>query len=363
MASWLAGYTHRIAVTIDSSDTDKVGDDLLWFPVPIIISDDCGIDGVDIASIVFAISATTDSRKIAVTESDGTTEFKVEVEQWTQDGTVADSKGVLWVSKTGWTISSGTDEILYLYYGGQEDNANVAGVGSRPEAWDTSNKVVCHMADPPSGDVKDSTSNEDDFTPSGSMTSGDLVPSIIGDGIEFDGNDDVLTESTGLAWTPTIFSVEWQLYPAAFANFNNHIRAVNGWGAFTFHCRADGGVYVGTDVGTRFTPTELPADTIEVDTQYYLVYTYDGTNGRFYVNGVLATGPTAQTSPTAWGGFQFGIVTSGCTKDITGILDEGRISSVARSAAWIKANYYAQDDNLLTYGAEEIGFIPQVTIF
>ncbi len=35
-------------------------------------------------------------------------------------------------------------------------------------------------------------------------------------------------------------------------------------------------------------------------------------------------------------------------------MDEFRYSDIARSAAWIKVDYYAQDDNLVSYGGEEL---------
>jgi len=36
-----------------------------------------------------------------------------------------------------------------------------------------------------------------------------------------------------------------------------------------------------------------------------------------------------------------------------GLLDEVRISSVARSSAWIKASYNSGNNSLVSYGAEE----------
>ena len=36
-----------------------------------------------------------------------------------------------------------------------------------------------------------------------------------------------------------------------------------------------------------------------------------------------------------------------------GIIDEARVSNIVRSDAWIKANYYAQTDALVAWGAEE----------
>jgi len=108
------------------------------------------------------------------------------------------------------------------------------------------------------------------------------------------------------AYQPTSFSVAFWLYPTSLTNYNQRIEAINTWGSFVFHTTATGAVYCGTDIDTRWTPINLPADTLIIDTWHFIVYTYDGTYGRFYKNGSLLEGPKAQDSPSAWGGFQMG---------------------------------------------------------
>jgi len=69
-------------------------------------------------------------------------------------------------------------------------------------------------------------------------------------------------------------------------------------------------------------------------TWYHIAYQWDGTNGRLYVNGTLIGGPTAQSLNTVSSGdiyFTF----YGAYISINAL----RMSSVARGADWIKAEY------------------------
>jgi uncharacterized Zn-binding protein involved in type VI secretion len=153
----------------------------------------------------------------------------------------------------------------------------------------------------------------------------------------FDGDGDYVNVS-GLDWTPTIFSVVWWHYPLTRTDWNQQIKATNGWDEFVFHTTANGSVYVGTDMGNRFTPTDLPANTVELNKWQRFVYTYDGTQGRFYKNGVLLAGPKNQNSPGAWGGFQIGYDN---IQTINGLIDEVRVLDRALTPNEIAADYYS----------------------
>lgn len=118
--------------------------------------------------------------------------------------------------------------------------------------------------------------------------------------------NDFILNTGRLAWTPTAFSVVWRAYPTSL-NTPPYpgIGAVDGWGGFFFHTySSDGQCYCGTNLSTRFTPVDLPAGTYTLNTWGDYCYTYDGSNGRFYKDGLLIAGPKAQDASGAWGGFQ-----------------------------------------------------------
>jgi len=75
-----------------------------------------------------------------------------------------------------------------MYYGNgnaSTDNATTTAL------WDSNYKGVWHMNEDPTGTIYDSTSNGNDLSSAGSMTSGDLVEGHIGRAIDFDGSNDV----------------------------------------------------------------------------------------------------------------------------------------------------------------------------
>jgi hypothetical protein len=181
----------------------------------------------------------------------------------------------------------------------------------------------------------DFSSNENDGTINGAtwQTSESCVN---GNCLSLDGTDDYI--STPLNWTPTSFTVQWWLYPETCTDYNQQLRGVNLWGSFVFHTTNDCSVYVGTDSSTRFSPTELPSNTLTKNTWQLLTYTYDGSQGRFYKNGVLLTGPKTQTPSSAWGGFEIGY---NSTNTIDGFVDTVKVYSYARTQEQIESDYDA----------------------
>jgi len=102
-----AGWAKRIKITIDSSVVDAP---LTNFPVMVKISTASGIGDTNLIAVFNEIS--TNSLKLAVTASDGTTELYVEIEQWDFSTTNA----VIWFKAP--LIASGSDTDFYLNYFG-----------------------------------------------------------------------------------------------------------------------------------------------------------------------------------------------------------------------------------------------------
>ena len=128
----------------------------------------------------------------------------------------------------------------------------------------------------------------------------------------FDGDDDYLILSS-LNLTPISFTVGWWIYPFNCADYNQDVGV--DWGQFQFHTNANCEVYVGTDSDSRFTPTDLPMNTLSIKEWQHFVYTYNGTSGSFYKNGELLAGPKLQNSSSYWNG-EFHIL------DLNGSIDE-----------------------------------------
>lgn len=87
--------------------------------------------------------------------------------------------------------------------------------------------------------------------------------------------------------------------------------------------------------------TALPANLILYNT------TIRDCSQMFYGCSAMTSGPAAHDSPSSTpASYQFSISTEG-------IADEARVSNTMRSAAWIKATHYSNEDELVSFGSEE----------
>lgn len=99
-----------------------------------------------------------------------------------------------------WNTTASQNDQFYVYWGNSNltEPAEDAAYG-REAVWSSIYVLVAHMAQDPTGTILDSTSNDNDGTSYGTMTSGDLVNSAYGKAIEFDGTDDYIDfGSTGV---------------------------------------------------------------------------------------------------------------------------------------------------------------------
>ena len=211
---WLGTWAKRLKLTIDYSKIDGALSD---FPVMVHLSAGSGIGDVDVSAVFDELGSDANRKKIAVTTSDGETQCYVEIERWD------DASEKAWLHVKVPSVSDSADTVLYLYYdSAQADNTTY--VGDTTDAvthnvWDANFAAVYHMAQDPNGDgagaIKDSTSNENDGTPTGSMTTADLVDGQVGKGIDFDGSDDAIVKTSASGSLPdTVGTLEAIMCPS-----------------------------------------------------------------------------------------------------------------------------------------------------
>ena len=155
-----------------------------------------------------------------------------------------------------------------------------------------------------------------------------------GAALHFDGTNDYISNTSVFTSAPTAFTVEFWINPGARGNYFPRLGATNEWGAFLLHAETNGGLYVGTDVTNRMTPTQIPAGTVLLNTWQHFAFTYANGTGKFYKNGTLIATKSGMSAPTAWGGWK----TAQTDGAINGSMDELRIWSVERTQAQIQAN-------------------------
>ena len=368
--SWLSGWSHRIKLTVDK---DKIDADLSHFPVAVILSSthgDCVFD---------ELTSDANRTKIAFTKSDGTTELYGEIELWDD----ANEKAVIHVSRSGWSIASDADTDFYMYYDSSQ-SANTSYIGdiaSTPgqSVWDSSFKLVCHMADDTTSTVLDSTSNDYDGTKS-SANNPLETDGKIGKGQDFSSDKiDIGTISEMTSWTlegvvnPDRVSVTSTTDPLSILSNDQ-----GGWNDdILFGICPEG---TGNSTNKRFAVINqdssnavrtVAQDTVDavIGTDYHVVGRSDVSDLCLLVNGSLKATTSKNGAALTFGGATTYIgQTPNVARPWDGVMSEIRISSAARSAAWIKATYNTLWDTLLTYGSEETDgggttFVPRITIF
>jgi len=258
--------------------------------------------------------------------------------------------------------SAGTD-IYYYYDNDHADNTTYIGaIGTTAgeNVWDSNFKAVYHMADNTTSTILDSTSNDNDGTKKAANEPIEATGKV-GQCQDFDGIDDDIAIGNIMATTDT-FSIEAIIYVDTDpGEVNKGIVGHQSWSTGKV-----GFLYNGKNVS----PYGLQADIyglvpdenftnktdFALNTWYYVVFTYDK-NGdpsehKIYYNGILDKTTNCTTNQTAvLDNMDIGDFLNG--RYFAGKIDNVRISSNVRTAAWLKATYNTLWDSLLTYGSEE----------
>ena len=169
-----AGWQARKPIEIDHT---KVVADLTDFPVLISITD------TDLVA-----DAQDDGDDIVFTDEANSIKLDHEIEYF--NGTTGEL--VAWVRIP--SLSGSQNTTIYMWYNNSEcgSQQNPTGV------WDSNYKGAWHLKEDPSGGVPqmaDSSSNSNDITSSGSMTSGDQVAGQIDGSLELDATDDYISRT------------------------------------------------------------------------------------------------------------------------------------------------------------------------
>jgi biopolymer transport protein ExbB len=353
--SWLTGWSYRVEITIDSAKIDEA---LVDFPVLLYLSTSSGTNPDDVSFVFDELGA--EKLKLAVTTGDGITQCYVEIEKWDS----ISEQAWLWVKVPN--IASDADTTLYLYYDStQPDNTTWVGeTGTTPaqNVWDSDFVFVCHMRDDPDAShIGDSTASGNDGTKKGGGEPAVTTAGQIDAAQDFDGTDDYIglsnepafdmqTATTVEGWIrldsftqPSTVASKWRNMGV---DFRSWLLTISTAGQPRFYVSRDG-----------IEPSHCAGSALSVLSWYHLAGTYGDSYIRLFVNSSPAT-PVAQSgniytnnepvllgATDGWGGT--------ARKYTDGIIDEVRISDIARSAAWIKATYHSGDDSLLSYGSEE----------
>jgi hypothetical protein len=325
--SWYdLGWGYRKRITVNHT---RVQANLTAFSVLISLTSDS-----DLAS-----HAQSNGNDILFTSSNGVTKLSHEIEKYTS----SNGELVAWVKVP--SLSSSVDTDLYMYYGNptcgsQQDKTNV---------WDTNFKGVWHLKEDPSGtapQMKDTTSNGNNGTSYGTMTTSDQVAGKINGSLDFDGSNDeiqcgnaaslrITTALTIEAWTKTSSTgairgiVNKQVDTSPYNGYQLRKYSDN---KFRFAIGNPSSYYAASD--SAYTDSNW---------HYIVGVRRSGTN-YLYVDGVQQAQTFSQSITDSGNNFDIGrayVTYTGYWW--SGQIDEVRVSNTGRNASWIATCYNNQN--------------------
>ncbi|MBW1995522.1 MAG: hypothetical protein JRI77_13905, partial [Deltaproteobacteria bacterium] len=333
----------------------NIDEDLSDFPILIHLSASSGIYGYDSSAVFQELSEVSDRKKIAVFTAESIPCF-VEIETWDPIG----KEAWLWVKVP--QISDGEYTRLFFCYDRlhQENSMFIGDTGqlAAQRVWDSDYLGVWHMGqDPAFGLVNDSTQHLNHATSMGAMTAENLVEGMVGKALLFDGVDDYLAKNLGQLAVPVTME--------AFCWFENDSQPSLDW---------DYIVMLGDSVPVMISMARH-ADYAGHGDEFFSYsgngYRYglkvEGQKWNYYALCALKQSPWLAVlrdgvvepldsypdkEVEISGNLVMGSGYSG-THSLYGMLDEVRISKIARSSAWLKASYYSAADSLVQFGPFE----------
>ncbi len=325
------GYGYYIEITINSSQVSGVSH--TNFPVLIDVSNN------DLATTFSGgFVENNNGYDIIFTNSSNSTTYDHQLESY--DG--ASGRVVAWVRIP--SLSGSTNTTFRLYFGNPAINTDQ----SVSSVWDSYFMAVWHM----NGSVDDGTSNNNNGSIHDSPAS---TTGKIGGAYNFDGNNDYITvaHSSSLDITGNAVTLEaWVKAPVPNDEDSPFIMKSPGTNSERYMLGIDGNA-TNNNINNRVTTdhnnsTHYRDDLAQItnDTWTHVVFTYDANLGsdqkKIYVNGSLAATAAATgniLSTTA----DLQIAKRNNSRYFEGILDELRVSNIARDANWISTQYNNQN--------------------
>ncbi|MGD9036657.1 MAG: DUF2341 domain-containing protein, partial [Syntrophobacterales bacterium] len=218
--------------------------------------------------------------------------------------------------------------------------------------WDSNYVGVWHLKEDPgpggAGDIKDSTWNNNDGTAETSMTTDDQVSGQADGSLEFDGTDDYVNagDDPSLDISGDITLSLW-VNPNSYASEPDLLTNGNFDESYSIHIEMGA-----AKVAFRLNDFRFDSNSsLNMGQWAYITTTRQGSDARIYINGQQDNSDTYGTAIQAAGP----LTISSSAYSLDGVIDEVRISKVARSTEWIQTEFNNQKSPAAFYtvGIEE----------
>ena len=264
------------------------------------------------------------------------TELYYQIESYNQTtGTL-----LVWVQIP--TLTFATNNAITFYYGSPSPTVT-HNTTFFQNTWASDYKAVFHFNESAyTGSVTDGTAGAHTGTTAG-MTSADLVTGKIGTAYSFNGSSKKIT-SNAVNITGTFTISAWVQATTVGVDqkiLTNQAAAGSSTGGYKL------GIYSNnlaeTESGTAINrgSTPLPS-AIAANAWHYVQGVFNGTTLSTYIDGAKYENLSTTTAPTSTTPLYIGVGEGGSQYYFNGIIDEARVSNVAKSSDWLKAEYVNQ---------------------
>ena len=268
----------------------------------------------------------------------GGTELYYQVESYNQvTGTL-----LVWVQIPSLTYA--TNNSIYFYYGSPSP-AVTHNTAFFQNTWASDYKAVFHFNESTyTGNATDGTAGGHTGT-ANNMTSANLVTGKIGTAYSFNGSNTSISSNAVTVTGPFTISAWVKLGAVGpdqkIMTNQTAVGSTSGGyklGVFTNSLpETESGTAI--DRGSTPTPTAFTAGT-----WHYVQGVYTGTTLSTYVDGSQYEVFSTSTNPSSTNPFYIGVGEGGAQYFLNGTIDEPRVSNVAKTADWIKAEYGDQNN-------------------
>lgn len=332
-SSWYnTSWGYRKKITIDSGKISG-SSALVDFPVLISLADD---------NLKYTANGghvgTSTGFDLVFTKADGATKIDHEIEKYDPSS----GELIAWVKVDSLSPFSNTE--LYMYYG----NSSSSDQQNKENVWDSDYVMVQHLHETQNisgNDHFDSTSNNND----GAVTGASMDTTGIIDGADsFNGGTDnvAIANNSSLNITGDITYSFW-LNMNDYSTTPDLLTKGDYTSAYSIWARNDGTIRVAFDNNALTT-----TGTLNTGEWYYVaVSRNNNTNGRkIFINGDESI---SDTYTAAIGTNTGDLFISSVAYSLDGVIDEVRLSNIARSSDWIKTEYNNQSNPATFYSVSE----------